>query len=202
MRVVLGPDGLPESFRVAPDWHRKLAPEAFGGAVLQACEIAMRERLTAWTRTLEKRGWRVNAERLHERLDEPLPAVPPTAVRCAAKDARSRDLGDVAEDMIKAFNAVGQLTPPRQPAAARGSSALGQLVITLSTAGLTSCTVSPRWVSGQTASRLTNALGAALTAARAQLPNHVEETELAGSVDRLLVEVFALLDNHQRFAQP
>jgi hypothetical protein len=59
IRAVLGPDGLPDSFRIESGWNRKITAETFGGAVLEAFQAAMGERLAVWTRTLEKQGWQV-----------------------------------------------------------------------------------------------------------------------------------------------
>ncbi len=53
VRVVLGPDGLPATFRVESDWKRRIEPTAFGAAVLEAFQAAVSDRLSAWTRTLE-----------------------------------------------------------------------------------------------------------------------------------------------------
>jgi hypothetical protein len=67
VRVVLGSDGLPSSFRVESGWNRKIAAENFGGAVLEAFQVAMGERLAVWTRTLEEQGWQAQTDQL--RLD-------------------------------------------------------------------------------------------------------------------------------------
>lgn len=45
IRVFLGPDGLPSSFRIESGWNRKVVAENFGGAVLEAFQKAMGERL-------------------------------------------------------------------------------------------------------------------------------------------------------------
>lgn len=58
VHVVLGSDGLPESFRVASDWTRRIEPAAFAGAVLEACQVAISDRLAVWTKTLEDAGIR------------------------------------------------------------------------------------------------------------------------------------------------
>lgn len=116
-------------------------------------------------------------------------------------EVRPRPLGDVTEDAIKAFDDIARLTlQPQQSASGSGSADGGRLTITLSKTGLTSCTADPRWVSNQTAARLMNALSEALTAAKDDLANKPENSESTNSLDHLLAEAMALLNNPNKLA--
>ncbi|MDQ4011780.1 MAG: hypothetical protein M3228_14070 [Actinomycetota bacterium] len=203
IRASLGPDGLPNSFRIEPGWHRKITAENFGGAVLEAFQAAMGKRLAIWTTTLEQQGWQAQAARLRIDLDQQ-PSVSGQAEMSPAfghpvEDVTPRPIDQVAEDMIKAFDHVGDFAaPPPQVARGAGSSRSDKLVLTLSTAGLVSCTADPKWVSAQTAASLMNALGEALTAARADLENSAGRPAPSRSLDRLFTEALALLRDPRR----
>ncbi|MGQ0718131.1 MAG: hypothetical protein ACT4NP_12645 [Pseudonocardiales bacterium] len=203
IRVFLGPDGLPNSFRIESGWNRKIPAEGFGGAVLEAFQAAMGERLAVWTRTLEDQGWQAQADRLRVDLDEQASVSEqrmPSAFGNTVQDVTPRPIDQVAEDMIKAFDHVGDLAaPPAQATGGTGQSRSGKLVLTLSKAGLVSCTADPEWVSGQTAATLMNALGEALDAARADLANSTVQAAVpSGSLDRLFAEALALLRDPRR----
>jgi hypothetical protein len=75
VRVVLGPDGLPKSVRVEPDWQRRLDPAVFGDAVVEAFQAAAGERMAAWSQTLHDNGWRSHADRIHEDADDQEPGA-------------------------------------------------------------------------------------------------------------------------------
>ncbi|MGH3811574.1 MAG: hypothetical protein ACRDUV_03825 [Pseudonocardiaceae bacterium] len=203
IRVFLGPDGLPNSFRIESGWNRKIPAEGFGDAVLEAFQAAMGERLAVWTRTLEEQGWQAQADRLRVDLDEQ-PSVSgqeevPSAFGHPVEDVTPRPVDQVAEDMIKAFDQIGDLAGrPPQASGGTGSSRSGKLVLTLSRAGLVSCTADPEWVSAQTAATLMNALGEALTVARADLENSTAQAAPSGSLDRLFAEALALLRDPRR----
>jgi DNA-binding protein YbaB len=205
VHVTIGSDGLPESIRVDSDWDRKLEPDAFGDAVVQAFQAAMGERLSAWTQTLQEDGWQGQVDRLQADVDRRPPAAAPgeipAAFRRPATTAKPRGLGELTEDMIKAFDNVEQLARPATAATGTGTAASGKLVLTLSQHGLVACEAEPRWVSDQTAARLMNALGEALAEAKAELAELAGEPEPARPLDRLLGEVLALLNDPRRLAE-
>jgi hypothetical protein len=203
IRAFLGPDGLPDSFRIEPRWHRKISAENFGGSVVEACQAAMGERLNTWARTLEDKGWQAQADQLRLDLDGPgsasMPGGIPAAFRSPSAATTSRPIDQVAEDMIKALDDVAGLTPPPPHAmGAAGSNRSGKLVLTLSKAGLVSCVADAEWVTTQTAATLMNALGEALTAARADLTSTACQAEPSGALDSLLADALALLSDPQR----
>lgn len=198
IRVFLDSDGLPSSFRVEFGWNRKIAAEHFGGAVLEAFQAALAERLTVWTSTLNEQGWAAQANQLRLDIEEQPAAstsgeIPP-ALRRPTEVVNPCPIDQVAEDMIKAFDQVESFAVP-SPQATRGtgSSRSGKLVLTLSKAGLVSCTADSEWVSAQTAATLMNALGEALSAARADLENSAPRPAPSGNLDRLVAEALALL---------
>lgn len=207
VRAVLGADGLPESFRVDTHWNSTLRPDAFGGAVLEACQAAMGERMAAWIRRLDEDNWRDRADRLREG-DTGTPSrhgtIPP-AFRSPKPEVTPRRLDEITENMLEAFDHVGELSArsaQSRGATGTGTAGKGKLVITLSETGLVSCTAEPRWASTQTGARLMNALGEALAAARADLVSSRDTTEPTGSVDRLLAEALAALSNPERHVEP
>lgn len=200
VRVFLDSDGLPSSFRVEFGWNRKIAAEHFGGAVLEAFQAAMGERLAVWTRTLEEQGWQAQADQLRLDLEEAsTPGDIPPAFRQPTEVVNPRPIDQVAEDMIKAFDQVGSFAAPSpQATTGTGSSRSGKLVLTLSKGGLVSCTADSEWVSAQTAATLMNALGEALSAARTDLENSTPRPAPSGSLDRLVAEALALLGDPHR----
>jgi hypothetical protein len=203
IRVFLDSDGVPSSFRVESGWNRKIAAEHFGGAVLEAFQAAIAERLAVWTSALNEQGWAAQADQLRLDLEEqPAVSTPreiPPALRRPTEVVNPRPIDQVAEDMIKAFDQVGSFAAPSsQATTGTGSSRSGKLVLTLSKTGLVSCTADSEWVSAQTAATLMNALGEALSAARTDLENSTPRPAPSGSLDRLFAEALALLRDPRR----
>ncbi|GGM68458.1 hypothetical protein GCM10012275_43710 [Longimycelium tulufanense] len=203
IQVGLGADGLPEAIRVQQGWERRLEPARVGEAVVEAAQVALGERMASWTIRLRDIGWQAQVERLQQGDEPPAPPVPgevPPALRRAVDQARPRPLGDLAEDMIAAFDHVEQMTPPAV-ATATGSAAAGKLTLTLSRAGLVSCVAEPHWVARQTATMLTNALGEALAGARTALARTIEPHHPTGALERFLAETLAVLRDPHRLAE-
>ncbi len=204
VRVMLGPDGLPTTFRVETDWKRRIEPAAFGAAVLEAFQAAVGDRLSAWTRTLEDDGWKARADQLTSGADSPAAApshgrVPPAFHRPVVSTIRSRPIGDVTEDAIKAFDTVRTLAAqPPPPAGGSGCGGGGKVIITLSSTGLTSCSADPGWVCEQTAAQLMNALSTALAAAKEDLANRPQSSGSGSGLDGLLAEAMAVLNDPRR----
>lgn len=223
VRVVLGPDGLPAAIRVRPGWERAIAPAAFGGAVVQAFGAAVDERMAVWTRVLEDGEWRSEVAQLKAGLDGPRTApaaprapgggggVPPAGVSPAFRRDRSRTrpraLDVVAEDALKAFGTVQEVTAaPAKPAEGTGTSAAGKLVLRLSATGVFSCEADPLWVSRQTAVMLTEALSQALADARGQLAEAARAAQGAAgqrtaALGRLFDEALAILEDQRRLSE-
>jgi hypothetical protein len=203
LRVTIGPDGLPNAFRIAPDWKRRIEAESFGSAVLEACQAAIGERLSAWTTALADDGWQDKVERLKGGPAEPAPPgqppppIPP-AFTAAAERARPRPPEQLAEDVLGALADVEQSIPA--PASGSGSAARGKLAVTISDTGLTSCTADPEWVAEQTAAMLTNEMTTALDQARADLRARSQRPRSATGTDRLIAETLALLNDPSRLA--
>jgi DNA-binding protein YbaB len=149
VRVVLGPDGLPDSIRVDPGWRRAVGSEGFADAVVEACTRAANAQLAA---------------RVEEAGSDPAPVsgVPPPA----AADGPVRDLGEMTRELLAMLDnrvwAAGE-------ANGTGTTAFGKLEITLSHTGLQSFVADPGWVSRQTDEDLMDALASALSSARADL---------------------------------
>lgn len=202
VQVLLDGDGLPQSFHVSNDWKRRIEPANFGSAVLEACQDGTGERLSVWTKALQEEGWEdklaemrngptdssaaQEASRVAPTIPGPLQTQPP------------RDLSDVTEDVLKALDAASELTQSPRSDAATGSAADGRLSITLSRAGLTSCDADSRWVSNQTAARLMDALGEALSHAKQELANNSEPERPQERLNSLFGEAMALLNQPDR----
>lgn len=203
VRVTIGPDGLPSSFRVAPDWQTKLEADTFGSAVLEACQAAIGDRLAAWTSALADDGWQDKVESLKGGPTDPAPpgqepARIPPALREAVEEIRPRPADQLAEEVLGAWDNIELLGP--SSASGSGSAARGKLAVTINSTGLTSCTADPKWVSAQTAAILMNELGAALAAARADLQAQTQRPEPAIGMDRLIAETLSLLKDPRRLA--
>lgn len=199
VRVMLGPDGLPETIKVENGWKGQLAPDAFGAAVGEAFSAATGNRLTAWTVALREQGWPARVDRLRTGLDSsgPEPAPVPPAVQRAMPP---RPLDAIAEDVIKAFDTVHRFAAPPAPVSGSGSAASGRLSLTLSASGGLSCTADPKWVSRQSAAALRTALSVGLRAARAELARAnlaraADDASGTARLDGLLNEAFAVLMN-------
>ncbi|MCE7001635.1 hypothetical protein LWC34_02085 [Kibdelosporangium philippinense] len=199
VRITLGPDGLPASFRVDNDWDRKITPAAFGGAVMEAFQVAINDRMETWTRALAEDGWR-------DRVDQvkgPATATEgriPAAFRKPVEEVNPRPIGDIAEDMFKAFDTVDALAAVPKSDGASGTDRTGKITISLSSSGLTSCTVDEHWAARQTAAQLMNALSQALTAAKEDLSRKSQKPQPMSGVDRLFAEAMALLHDPRRLA--
>jgi hypothetical protein len=205
VQAVLGRDGLPEAIRVQANWKATLDPRSFAAAVTEASEAAARERGLAWSRELERSGWQQRAARLG--ADSvgvpPMPsgAVPSAFMRAGGARPRSaerlaEETIDLAETAVKATRAARQ--SPRGVGRNRG----GTLTLTLSRGGQVSCQADPRWVAEQSGHQLSEALSAALAAARRELAasraSSASDHDFVCRQQRLLGEIFATLENPQR----
>ncbi|WP_173142236.1 hypothetical protein [Kibdelosporangium persicum] len=157
------------------------------------------DRMEAWTRSLAEDGWR-------DRVDQakgPSTATEgriPAAFRKPVEEVNPHPIGDIVEDVFKAFDAVDALTAVPKSDAANGTDRTGKLTIGLSSSGLTSCTVDEHWAVRQTAAQLMNALSQALTAAKEDLSRESQKLQPMSGVDRLFAEAMALLNDPRRLA--
>ena len=206
VQAILGRDGLPQAFRVLPDWRDKIGASSVGAAVTQACEAATGERGLAWSRALEKSGWRQRADRL--RADPaaagaaPQATAPPAFWRPGASRLRSPD--ELAEQAIRLARDVSSqaAAAPRPNRRGTGANRSRTVTLTLSPSGHVSCQADARWAAEQSAGQLTDALSAALAAARQNLAAFTSaDAAAAGSDDllarqeRLLAELFAAFED-------
>jgi hypothetical protein len=180
VRVVIGPDGLPESVEVDYDWHRHLRPEKIAQALQSAYQDATKQRLRAWADAMETFT-----------LPDPPPvgAVVPTAYRPAAPDPqiRPRRIEEIGADIAR-LAAEPAADPDAPPPTGSGATAHGKLTLTLATDHL-ACTVDHFWAADQTGEELSTAFATVLAAARADFAGHSP----AGRAQRLLNEVIAAM---------
>jgi hypothetical protein len=135
---------------------------------------------------------------------DPLPA----RLRGQVAEARPRPIDALAEDMMAAFDRVDQIAAASPLArTVTGRDASARLAVTLSAAGLASCTAPKAWVGQQTGSTLTSALGQALSAARDALAGTAGDPDPAGQpgqpdelgqLDQVFAEALAILTNPER----
>lgn len=209
VQAFLGRDGLPQAFRVHPDWMDKIGASSFGAAVTQACEAATRERGLAWSRALEKSGWQQRADRLKA---DPATAgaasygtVPPAFRHSGASEPQSPD--ELAEQAIRLARDVSSraAATPRPNPRGTGANRSRTVTLTLSRSGHVSCQADPSWTAEQSAGQLTDALSTALAAARQHLAASASAGATADGADdllarqeRLLAEVFAAFEGPRR----
>ena len=164
IRVVLGPANVPESIEVMPDWPRRLRATAFGAAVVQAARAATAARETAWLRAVTDRKFEAAVDRLDGDVGGEPPGRPPRDPDAAAR----RDAGaEVRELLAAARDARASADGPAVRGV--GSTGSGAVELVVTPAGLESCTADPDWVSRHSGRDLTDALSAALAAARDDL---------------------------------
>jgi hypothetical protein len=98
--------------------------------------------------------------------------------------------------------AIRAARAPRPNPRGVGKNRGGTLVLTLSRGGQVSCQADPRWVAGQSGHQLTEALSAALAAARRELVascgSSSSEDDFVGRQQQLLGDIFATLESPQR----
>lgn len=185
----IGPDGVPTALRVASDWARRVAPEQFGAAVVDACRAAAAQRTAEWSRRLERTGWRARAD---ARLAHPDPARARTTPARLRPDGPARPLAEIGRDAHAALRDATRPAPPRSATGIPGPAGGDRLTLMFTATGLTGCAAQPRWVAGQTGAMLSNALTAALADARRAL-DALDGARPAHALDRLLTEAMAAM---------
>ncbi|MGW5695057.1 hypothetical protein ACWEWX_30150 [Streptomyces asiaticus] len=205
--VTLGADGLPESIKLASDWQRRRAAGDLGGAVVEAFESAMSDRMERWSRSLEQSGWEERAGQLDDGRASSASATPSRPVpEISDHDVRHvlyRPVDETIEDVLTASDAVDQLDADSfLPPQVKGESAARRVTITLTAHALVSCEVDPQWAGGQSVVRLNQALNEALNNAREKVSS-AESPGAAGVANLhmggLMNEFLAIIKNPQRF---
>ncbi|MBA6433483.1 hypothetical protein [Streptomyces sp. GMR22] len=205
--VTLGADGLPESIKLASDWQRRRAAGDLGGAVVEAFESAMSDRMERWSRSLEQSGWEERVGQLDEGRASSASATPSRPVpEISDHDVRHvlyRPVDETIEDVLTASDAVDQLDADSfLPPQVKGESAARRVTITLTAHALVSCEVDPQWAGGQSVVRLNQALNEALNNAREKVGS-AESPGAAGVANLhmggLMNEFLAIIKNPQRF---
>jgi hypothetical protein len=198
--VTLGPDGLPKSFRVESDWNRHITPERLGQAVLDAFTAAMGERMAMWAKTLQDRGWQQEVDELDSGSPAPYAGEVPPAFRRPTAHPRSLDV--VAEEMMRALDRAPEIGAAQERSGTgTGSNGSGALTLTLSANGLVSCIAERHWASRQSGTSLTNALGEALAAARADFARHNHDAPTGPNLNGLFNEAIALMNDPRRLME-
>lgn len=202
IRVKVDANGIPTSVRIDQHWQRRIAPRKLGASIVAGSHAAVADRLRKWSRVLRETGWEDEVDRLRLSKTTPPPATPPPPAppRLVESD-RPRPVDVVAEDLIKAFDAVAELPVSGQGGVSgSGHDQTGHVAITVSRCGLVSCDVDGSWAAGRSGASLMNAIGEALVEARAKLAARDRGTDvpLPTMLDGLFGEALALLRAPQR----
>lgn len=215
--MVVGADGFPQSVRVARDWERKIRPEQFAAAVVEASQAARSGRLTTAADALQRGRDRERAAGRHADRDPQgrtagfVPSSPATPARLPAAagqgtpEARPRPLTSLVEHALELFSDVEQFRPP-PPVHGTGRAAGGRLSVTLLASGAISCSADPRWVTGKTSAMLAGTFREAVDEARsalaeAQAHDASPQTSPADGLKTLFDEAMALLQDPRRLTE-
>ena len=196
VRVRLGHDGLPESIEIDQAWEQRLRHGSLAQALMEACRTATGQRTIVWAQRMADPRWQERMDQAMEFYPAAVTAQPSRASAFDRNDAPRRPRSVVINEIWEAVDNV--LAEPMhsdalpasagEPVHGEGSVANGRLLITLSDAGAVSCTADPGWVSQRSPDELTEALGTALAAARADLARAVAASP-AGWLERLMREL-------------
>ncbi len=186
--VILGIDNLPHSIRVTSGWQRQLQPAGFGGAVMEAAQVAAGRHGEAWMQNLGGKRWQETANQVPRDPATP----PPLAAHRDVDLVAPRPLDVLAEDILQAME---QRNTSPEPAQGVGTAANGRLRVTLTPWGLSSCEADARWVSTQASDALEYALNQALNLARIELDKAVTAAKSAPgpNLDALISEALSHL---------
>jgi hypothetical protein len=180
LRVVIGPDGLPDSVEVDFDWKRNLRPEKIAQAVQSAYQDAIKQRLRAW----------VGAMGAVTLPDPPPAGAPVSALARPGPQTPPRRLEEIEAD-IERLAAEPVADPDAPPPSGSGATAHGKLTLTIAADHL-ACAVDHFWAADQTGEELTAAFATALAAARAAYAEAAGRSPL-GLAQQLLNEVIAAM---------
>jgi len=204
IRATIGPDGLPTTILIQNNWQRRISPERFGAAVVEAFAAASQHRMAAWNEALQQAGFSSKVDEIRADLDgPPRPvALPQWRAPAPNPDIRPRPLNEMLGDLLNAFDHVDDLAaPPSIGAEGTGTSGYGKLTIRLSPAGLAGCEADGQWAGQQSADDMMAAFDEALSRARADLATRAEAPTPTRGLDRVLGEALALLNDPNRLAE-
>lgn len=193
--VVLGPNGLPASYRFVEDWDEHVRPEELGNAVVEAFQAAVTKRMAQWSETLEEADFQDEIDRLKRGVVSDRERVPEAFQGKVPEVDNPRPLSEITEDVLGAFNNIDSFAGAPPTDTATGTDESESVTVTLSATGLTSCTVNVRWAERATATRLMVALTQATDAAKKELSSEARKRNRSAGLDRLIAEAMARLSN-------
>ncbi|MCX4746689.1 hypothetical protein OG455_14370 [Kitasatospora sp. NBC_01287] len=204
--VLIGPDDLPLSIEVGPDWSRRLRPAELGGAVVEAGQRAVVQRLAGWQEEAGRAAWQAVPSELPDGggpvAEPPVAEAPPadlTALLGDLSQVAPRPLEELVEDVL---DSLDQAAAPPAPVEGRGSDQAGRLTLVLSPGGLTACELDESWAAERSSAELNRALARALAQAHSGLADALRAARdrTATGPDALLREALALLSDPRRLA--
>jgi hypothetical protein len=198
LTATIGADGLPASLKVEHGWQRRIMPERFGSAVVEAFAAASANRMSVWGQALAEGSWLSTVDNVRREIEGP-PTPVATAPPRTPPAAGARPLNDLINDTLAAFEHIDETTAASSLVAEGfGSSGYRQLNLGISAVGLVSCEVDAQWASHQSAPGLAAAFGQALAKAREDL---AAKAAVPNSIDQLVSEALALLNDPSRLTQ-
>jgi hypothetical protein len=190
--ITLDAEGIPLKITVAVDWRRRLGTRALGAAVMDANAKAATDRMKAWTQALHGATWARKVERMMATGPDDLSTAVPEVLRPRVK---SRPLGDLSDEMIRALDRVEAPTVDRPRF--HGINRRRTVAITLEAHGMTACQIENAWAARQSGPAVSAALAEALVAAkahaRAAARAEADRPNPVRAVDILLDEAMSLL---------
>lgn len=193
--VVLGPNGLPKTYRIVENWDEHVKPDELSNAVIKAFQAAVTKRMSQWSKTLEKADFEDEIDRLKRGVVSDRERIPEAFQGKVPEIDNPRPLSEITEDVLGAFNNIDSFTgaPPTDTAIGKDESE--SVTVTLSATGLTSCTVDARWAKRATATRLMVALTQATDIAKKKLSREARLQNRSAGLDHLIAEAMARLSN-------
>ena len=185
--VILGRDGMPTQIRVRQGWPQRLVPERLANAVLDANSDAVQRCMRTWTTAVDDDGWwrrRTDLE-VNPDAEQPFASRPPPRLPAG----QVRDSNDLAEEVLGRLHDA-QSAPVKPLSAVEGRDDGRHVMVQLSSAGLTACTIDPDWAQQQDGVSISAALATALQRASAKRP---ASTPVGSRADDLIGDALATL---------
>lgn len=186
IHVTLGPDGIPASIAVGPQWQDKIRVRDLADAVTEAAQQATCHRAEVWARAHSQMGASAGAPAPSEN-DEP-------DFSGKAITSSPRPVDEIAAEAIGLLDEALSLPAGdgRVLRQFRGAGSGGAVAVILKRDGDLSCEVDAHWAASQASSQVGQALQSALAAARAEF--YARQQASGGTVTTRGPSIIAELD--------
>jgi hypothetical protein len=198
VRVVVAPNGLPESIELDDDWRRLVGAEGLAGAVEEACHNA----LTTGDEEPAPAGDRAT------RIDEVLAFVegtgelPPGVPGIDVSQVRPRPYAEIVDEVFRAIDVADSVTAQFEVPETGEDTATRRIALSVAPFGLVSCTADPDWVGRQETADLNDALRSAVQSLQsgpaASLGSAANALAALPDLTRVLSELQALIADQDK----